>query len=118
MTRTRYRDPLLERNERWTWRLAALGLIVLFAAVAFFFAGCGGRAPAPRRVELVDRACLDVPPPAPPAGRVLFEACEPGWAACLDREAAVLLITYLANLRRYADDAWTNCATDPAPKEP
>ncbi len=95
--------------------LVAIGLAVLGGLAL----GCGGSsAPPPRRPDIVveRRACLAEAPPEPPAGIVWTEC--PGWATCLSDASMRLLWTWLLDLRRYADDAWTTCGPPPAKETP
>jgi hypothetical protein len=64
----------------------------------------------PVRIERVNRACLDAPPPPEP--RIDFTStgeCD----ACFDAGQKKGLLLYLMELHGYAAQAWTLCGTEP-----
>lgn len=94
------------------------------AAATLPLAACGPAAdpapavPRPPPLVIERRACLAEPPPEPAPG-VVWEACaDPAWAACLSRESAVLVLTYLRDLTRYARDAYDLCGPEPEKETP
>ena len=90
---------------------------VATAHVLFLAYSCSGPSlpppVAPVRIERVNRACLDTPPPPEPAIQVTGPdgSCPPPYSLCFAHQHAIDLALYLGSMRDYADRAWTLCGT-------
>lgn len=102
---------LLERYALWLYGVA---LIAAFIVLVVVLGGC----PGPTQVLVVEktRYCLTKPPPAigpwqegitaHGEGRCPGDA---GIETCLSRSSAVILGTYLYEVRGWAETAWSRC---------
>lgn len=71
--------------------------------------------PKPIHVETMRTQCIDQPPPEPPSegGQISGpdQGCPAQFAACLDDGTLATVTTYLADLRRYAQQVWIACGS-------
>lgn len=72
--------------------------------------------PKPITLEVERDACVQFPPPKPlldPADVAgPEEGCPEEWEFCMTMEASGRLARYMADLQRWADQAWMGCASD------
>lgn len=85
-------------------------LRVLFPVL--LLAACGGPDSRPTlRVETVERPCLAKPPPQPTPIAANAPSEE---LVCLARDDMAAMVRYLAEVQRWANDAWILCGPAPA----